>query len=89
MKNLKLIAFVQNDATKEVLHAIQVDVDGKLIFAERGIFTEVSQVSSPDATRPKSEHRTRLCTPKGVVSQSPGSRSHKPPWEAKRERRRA
>lgn len=29
MKNLKLIAFVQNDATKEVLHAIQVDVDGK------------------------------------------------------------
>ena len=29
MKNLKLIAFVQNDATREVLHAVQVDVDGK------------------------------------------------------------
>lgn len=29
LKNLKLIAFVQNDATKEVLHAIQVDVGEK------------------------------------------------------------
>ncbi len=26
LKNLKLIAFVQNDATREVLHAVQVDV---------------------------------------------------------------
>lgn len=29
MKNLKLIAFVQNDATREVLHAVQVDVGEK------------------------------------------------------------
>ena len=29
LKNLKLIAFVQNDATREVLHAVQVDVEGK------------------------------------------------------------
>jgi hypothetical protein len=29
LKNLKLIAFVQNDTTREVLHAIQVDVDAK------------------------------------------------------------
>lgn len=27
MKNLKLIAFIQNDATREILHAVQVDVD--------------------------------------------------------------
>jgi hypothetical protein len=26
MKNLKLIAFVQNDATREILHAVQVDI---------------------------------------------------------------
>jgi hypothetical protein len=26
MKNLKLIAFVQNDATREILNAAQVDV---------------------------------------------------------------
>ena len=26
LKNLKLIAFVQNDATREILHAVQVDV---------------------------------------------------------------
>ena len=26
MKNLKLIAFVQNDTTREILHAVQVDV---------------------------------------------------------------
>lgn len=29
LKNLKLVAFVQNDATKEVLQAVQVDVDEK------------------------------------------------------------
>jgi thiol-disulfide isomerase/thioredoxin len=29
LKNLKLIAFVQNDATKEILHAVQVDVGEK------------------------------------------------------------
>ena len=29
MKNLKVIAFVQNDATKEILHAVQVDLDAK------------------------------------------------------------
>jgi hypothetical protein len=29
LKNLKLIAFIQNDATREVLQAIQVDVGGK------------------------------------------------------------
>jgi hypothetical protein len=27
LKNLKLVAFVQNDATKEVLQAVQVDVE--------------------------------------------------------------
>jgi hypothetical protein len=26
MRNLKLIAFVQNDATREILHAVQVDM---------------------------------------------------------------
>jgi hypothetical protein len=30
LKNLKLVAFVQNDATHEVLQAVQVDVDAKL-----------------------------------------------------------
>jgi hypothetical protein len=29
LKNLKLIAFVQNDATKEILQAVQVDVGEK------------------------------------------------------------
>ena len=29
LKNLKLIAFIQNDATREILHAVQVDVDAK------------------------------------------------------------
>jgi thiol-disulfide isomerase/thioredoxin len=29
LKNLKLVAFVQNDATKEVLQAVQVDVEDK------------------------------------------------------------
>lgn len=29
LKNLKLIAFIQNDATREVLTAVQVDVDAK------------------------------------------------------------
>jgi hypothetical protein len=29
LKNLKLVAFIQNDATKEVLQAVQVDVDEK------------------------------------------------------------
>ena len=29
LRNLKLVAFVQNDATREVLHAVQVDVEGK------------------------------------------------------------
>ncbi|WP_439627238.1 hypothetical protein [Gemmata sp.] len=29
LKNLKLVAFVQNDATREVLTAVQVDVDAK------------------------------------------------------------
>jgi thiol-disulfide isomerase/thioredoxin len=29
LKNLKVIAFVQNDATKEILHAAQVDLDAK------------------------------------------------------------
>lgn len=29
LKNLKLVAFVQNDATKEILHAVQVDLDAK------------------------------------------------------------
>ncbi|HEV3439259.1 MAG TPA: hypothetical protein VG122_17970 [Gemmata sp.] len=29
LKNLKLVAFIQNDATKEVLQAVQVDVEAK------------------------------------------------------------
>lgn len=29
LKNLKLVAFVQNDKTKEILHAVQVDLDAK------------------------------------------------------------
>ncbi|MDY3552006.1 hypothetical protein R5W24_001086 [Gemmata sp. JC717] len=29
LKNLKLVALVQNDATKEILHAVQADLDGK------------------------------------------------------------
>jgi hypothetical protein len=29
LKNLKLVAFVQNDTTRDVLHAVQVDVDTK------------------------------------------------------------
>ncbi len=29
LKNLKLIAFVQNDDTREILQAVQVDVEGK------------------------------------------------------------
>lgn len=29
LRNLKLVALVQNDATKEILHAVQVDLDAK------------------------------------------------------------
>ena len=29
LKNLKVVAFVQNDETSEILHAVQVDVDAK------------------------------------------------------------
>jgi hypothetical protein len=29
LKNLKLVALVQNDSTKEILHAVQVDLDAK------------------------------------------------------------
>ena len=29
LRNLKLVALVQNDATKEILHAVQVDLEGK------------------------------------------------------------
>ena len=29
LKNLKLVAFVQNDETREVLTAVQIDLEGK------------------------------------------------------------